>query len=168
VAGKTKTIFFAFYKNRLLQSVDGGLRQRVSCARNCLEQQIHKATKLLTGAPGRATWDQNTPAKPDQNNTTIMSKIRIANPQPGCAKYTTANQAERYLRRKEAVIINGMLHFLFSEERRRKLAVNPIIHSERHASDVYVTGTFDLRIVNTRKAECGPAFPHLQWLHYTK
>jgi hypothetical protein len=97
-----------------------------------------------------------------------MSKIRIANPQPGCAKYTTANQAERYLRRKEAVIIDGMLLFLSPDERRRKLAINPIIHSERRTSDVYVTGTFDLRIVNTTRTECGPVFPHLQWLHYGK
>ena len=97
-----------------------------------------------------------------------MPKIRIANPQPGCAKYTTANQAERYLRRKEAVIIDGMLHFLFPTERRGRLALNPIIHSERRASDVYVTGIFDLRIANTRKAECGPVFPHLQWMHYSK
>ena len=69
-----------------------------------------------------------------------MSKIRIANPQPGCAKYTTANQAQRYLRRKEAVIINGMLHFLSPNERRRNLALNPIIRSERRASDVYIRG----------------------------
>jgi hypothetical protein len=69
-----------------------------------------------------------------------MPKIRIANPHPGCAKYTTANQAERYLRRKEAVIIDGMLHFLSSTEWRRKLALNPIIQSERRASDVYIRG----------------------------
>jgi hypothetical protein len=38
-----------------------------------------------------------------------MSKIRIANPQPGSAKYTTGSQAERYVRRKEALIIGGEL-----------------------------------------------------------
>lgn len=97
-----------------------------------------------------------------------MPKIRIANPQPGCAKYTTVNQAERYLRRKEAVIIDGMLHFLSPDERRRKLAISPIIQSERRASDVYVKGTFDLRIVNSRQAEGGPVFPHLQLIHSIK
>lgn len=69
-----------------------------------------------------------------------MPKIRIANPHPGCAKYTTVNQAERYLRRKEAVIIDGLLHFLSPTERRRKLELNPIIQSERRASDVYIRG----------------------------
>jgi hypothetical protein len=57
VSTPRKNIFFAFYKNRPLQSVDGGRYQHVSCARDCLEKQIHKATKLLTGAPGGATWD---------------------------------------------------------------------------------------------------------------
>jgi hypothetical protein len=69
-----------------------------------------------------------------------MPKIRIANPQPGCAKYTTVSQAERYLRRKDAVIMDGMLHFLSPDERRRKLAINPIMQSERRASDVYIRG----------------------------
>ena len=69
-----------------------------------------------------------------------MPKIKIANPQPGCAKFTTISQAERYLRRKDAVIIDGMLHFLSSDERRRKLAISPIIKSERCASDVYIRG----------------------------
>jgi hypothetical protein len=48
-----------------------------------------------------------------------MSKIRIANPQPGSARYTTASRAARYVRRKEAVIIEGTLHFLSSTEQRR-------------------------------------------------
>jgi hypothetical protein len=80
-----------------------------------------------------------------------MPKIRIANPQPGCARYTTVNQAERYLRRKEAMIIDGMLHFLSPDERRLKLALNPIILSERRDSDVYVNGTFGrpTNILNT-------------------
>jgi hypothetical protein len=69
-----------------------------------------------------------------------MPKIKIANPLPGCAKYTTVSQAERYLRRKDAVIIDGMLHFLSPDERRRKLAIYPIIQSERRASDVYIRG----------------------------
>ncbi len=43
-----------------------------------------------------------------------MSKIRIANPQPGSARYTTASRAARYVRRKEAVIVESELHFLSS------------------------------------------------------
>ena len=70
-----------------------------------------------------------------------MSKISIANPQPGSARYTTARQAERYVRRREAVIIDGELHFLSSMEQRRMLTLNRIIQSERRASDVYVRGT---------------------------
>lgn len=69
-----------------------------------------------------------------------MPKIRIANPQPGCAKYTSVNQAERYVRRKQAVMIDGMLRFLSPDERRRKLAIGPIIQSERRSSDVYIRG----------------------------
>jgi hypothetical protein len=69
-----------------------------------------------------------------------MPKIRMANPHPGCAKYTTVNQAERYLRRKEAMIIDGMLYFLSPTERRQKLALHPIIQSERRASNVYICG----------------------------
>jgi len=30
---------------------------------------------------------------------------------PGCAKYTTANQAKKYIRRKEAAIVDGNLRF---------------------------------------------------------
>jgi hypothetical protein len=48
-----------------------------------------------------------------------MSKIGIANPQPGSAKYTTASQAERYVRRKEAVIVNGELHSLSPTDKNR-------------------------------------------------
>ena len=40
-----------------------------------------------------------------------MSKIRIANPQPGSARFTTSSRAARYVRRKEAVIVEGELHF---------------------------------------------------------
>ena len=48
-----------------------------------------------------------------------MPKIRIANPLPGSAKYTTARQAERYVRRKEAVLIDSTLHFPSPAEQRR-------------------------------------------------
>jgi hypothetical protein len=69
-----------------------------------------------------------------------MPKIRITNPQPGSARYTTARQAERYVRRREAVIIDGKLHFLSPVEQRRVLTFNRIIRSERRASDVYIRG----------------------------
>jgi hypothetical protein len=45
-----------------------------------------------------------------------MSRIRIANPQPGSAKYTSASRAERYVRCKKAVMIDGELHFLSRAE----------------------------------------------------
>jgi hypothetical protein len=69
-----------------------------------------------------------------------MPKIRIANPQPGRSKYTTASQAERYVRRGEAVLIGPELHFLTPEEIRRRRGFEQIIASERRASDVYVRG----------------------------
>ena len=72
--------------------------------------------------------------------TTAMSKIRIANPQPGSARYTTASQAERYVRRKEAVIIDSELHFLSPIEQRRMQTFNRIFQSKRRANDVYVRG----------------------------
>ena len=83
------------------------------------------------------TWHQNTPAEPD-SSTQTMSRIRIANPQLGTAKYTTASRAERYVRRKEALIIDGELHFLSPTEQRRPRTFNQTIQSERRASDVYV------------------------------
>ncbi|HEX2967146.1 MAG TPA: hypothetical protein VHO84_15280, partial [Syntrophorhabdaceae bacterium] len=67
-----------------------------------------------------------------------MSKIRIANPQPGCEKYTTASRAERYVQRKEAVIINGELRFLSSVDQRQMQAFIQTVQSERRASDVYI------------------------------
>jgi hypothetical protein len=69
-----------------------------------------------------------------------MSKIRIANPQPGSSKYTTAGQAERYVRRKEAVIVDGELHFLSPAEQRRMRTYIQTVRSERRASDVYIRG----------------------------
>jgi hypothetical protein len=69
-----------------------------------------------------------------------MSKIRIANPQPGSARYTTVHQAERYVRRKEAAIVDGELHFLSSAKQRCMRTFIRIIQSERQASDVYIRG----------------------------
>jgi len=67
-----------------------------------------------------------------------MSRIRIANPQPGSAKYTSASRAERYVRCKKAVMKDGELHFLSrAEEWRMNTFIQNSI-SERRASDVYV------------------------------
>jgi hypothetical protein len=69
-----------------------------------------------------------------------MSKIRIVNPQPGSVKYTSASQAERYVRRKEALIMEGELHFLSPAEQRRARSLTQAVQSERRASDVYIRG----------------------------
>jgi hypothetical protein len=69
-----------------------------------------------------------------------MSRIRIANPQPGSAKYASVSRAERYVRRKEAVIVDGMLHFLSSVNQRRMQAFIQTVQSERRASDIYIRG----------------------------
>jgi hypothetical protein len=69
-----------------------------------------------------------------------MSKIRIANPQPGCARYTSEAQAERYVRRKEAVLIGRNLHFLCATEQRhqRNIEIQIETASTRERSDAYV------------------------------
>lgn len=69
-----------------------------------------------------------------------MPKIKIANPQPGRSKYTSPNQAERYVRRGEAVLIGSLLHLFTPEEIRRQRSNEQIIRSERRASDVYIRG----------------------------
>jgi hypothetical protein len=85
------------------------------------------------------SWKQNTPAEPDFNTQT-MSRIRIANPQPGSAKYTSASRAERFVRRKEAVMVDGELHFLSPTEQWKMRTFVQTIKSERRASDVYIRG----------------------------
>jgi len=85
------------------------------------------------------TWNQNTPAESVLAIPT-MSKIRVANPQPGAARYTTASQAKRLVRRKQAVMVDGVLHFLSSTEHRRMQTFLQTIKSERRASDVYIRG----------------------------
>jgi hypothetical protein len=81
--------------------------------------------------------------------------IEVANPRPGAPKYISRKRADEHCRNGVAYLTrDGRLRF--GE------------HNPRQGSDVYVTGTFELRIVNTRRAECGPVFPHLQWMHYSK
>jgi hypothetical protein len=58
---------------------------------------------FLKGHQEATTWDQNTTAKPGFY-ILVMSRIGIANPQPGSAQYASVSRAERYVRRKEAVI----------------------------------------------------------------
>jgi hypothetical protein len=69
-----------------------------------------------------------------------MSRIRIANPQPGSAKYASVSRAERYVRRKQAVLIEGELHFLSPAEQRQMQAFVQTLKSERRASDIYIRG----------------------------
>ena len=69
-----------------------------------------------------------------------MSRIRIANPQPGSAKYTSASRAERFVRRKEAVMLDGQLKFLSPTEQRQMQTFAQTIQSERRAGDVYIRG----------------------------
>ncbi len=45
------------------------------------------------------------------------------------------------MRRKEAVIIDGELHFLSPTEQRRMQALIQTVQSERRASDAYILGT---------------------------
>lgn len=70
-----------------------------------------------------------------------MPKIRISNPQPGRSRYTTVSQAERYVRRGEAVFIGNALHFIEPDQVRSRRSMMHTIASERRASDVYVKGT---------------------------
>ncbi|HTN73100.1 MAG TPA: hypothetical protein VMO00_18610 [Methylomirabilota bacterium] len=68
-----------------------------------------------------------------------MSKVRIANPRPGGAQYTTIAQADRFVRRHEAYIDGEQLHFLQPAELRQTQGVMAAIAAERHRSDVYIT-----------------------------
>jgi hypothetical protein len=94
---------------------------------------------LMRSARTATTWNQNTPAESVYLIPT-MSKIRVANPQPGSAKYTTVSQAERLVRRKQAVMVNGMLHFLSATVQRQIQTFVQTLKSERRASDVYIRG----------------------------
>jgi hypothetical protein len=81
--------------------------------------------------------------------------IEVVNPRPGAPTHISRKRAHQHC-------LNGVA-FWTRDGRLRFREQNP-----RQGSDVYVKGSFDLRIVNTRKAECGPAFPHLQWIHCSK
>jgi hypothetical protein len=69
-----------------------------------------------------------------------MSKIRIANPQPGSAQYTTILRAKRYVHRGEAVLIGQEVHFLSAIEQRHQQNIEKQIAAceGRKASDIYV------------------------------
>ena len=70
-----------------------------------------------------------------------MPKIRIANPRPGSAKYTTISQAERFIRRGDAVITGDDLYFLSEAEKRHTQNIErQIVAAGRRASDVYING----------------------------
>jgi hypothetical protein len=68
-----------------------------------------------------------------------MSKVKITNPRPGSAQYTTADQADRHVRRGEAVLIGKELTFLSDAERRHMRNIESQLSvSARSNSDVYV------------------------------
>jgi hypothetical protein len=69
-----------------------------------------------------------------------MSRIRTANPQPGSAQYASFSRAERFVPRKEAVMVDNELHFLTQAEKRKMRTFIQTIQSERRASDVYIRG----------------------------
>ena len=69
-----------------------------------------------------------------------MSKVKITNPNPGCAKYTTESQADRYVRRGEAVLIGCEWTFLSDSEQRHMHNVERSLQAGRSCSDVYVDG----------------------------
>lgn len=71
-------------------------------------------------------------------DTQTMSKVRITNPNPGCAKYTTESQADRYVRRGEAVLIGSELTFLSKSERGHMVNIERQMQQGRSRSDVYV------------------------------
>ena len=68
-----------------------------------------------------------------------MSKIRIVNPRPGGARYTTIAQAEHFVRRHEAHLDGDQLYFLQPAELRQTWSVMSAIAVERNCSDVYIT-----------------------------
>lgn len=67
-----------------------------------------------------------------------MYKVRILNASKHGAGYTTANQAQHYVRRGEAVLIGDVLHFLTHAEQIRQRQIEQQMVLERWHSDVYV------------------------------
>ncbi len=67
-------------------------------------------------------------------------KVQIENPLPGSSRYTTINQATRYVRRGDAIWCGDKIRFPEPEERRYKRAVVAAISQERRNSDVYIRG----------------------------
>ena len=88
-----------------------------------------------------------------------MSRIAIANPRPGSARYTTRRQAERYARLGRAVMDGTALRWFADTERRQARNIDRQTESRRLPSDVYVGGSFEIAVVDRW------SFPHTQWLH---
>ena len=75
-----------------------------------------------------------------------MSRIRIANPKPGSAKYATVGQANRYVHRGEAVLIGNELTFLSAAEQKHMNYIERhLIQAGRAFSDVYIKGPVNWR-----------------------
>lgn len=94
-----------------------------------------------------------------------MPKIRIANPRPGCAKYTTESQAQRLVARGEAVMFGRTLEFLSEADQAHMRNIERQLSRERTGSDVYMAGIkFEIVVKKTRTMRYGPAFPVVQFI----
>lgn len=94
-----------------------------------------------------------------------MPKIRIRNPRPGCAKFTTPGQAERLVRRGEAVLFGHELEFLSAADQAHMQRIDAQIAADRKGSDVYVDKyAYEIRVKKHRSIPTGPAFPIVQFV----
>lgn len=94
-----------------------------------------------------------------------MSKIRIANPRPGCAKFTTESQAARLVASGKAVLFGRTLEFLSEADQANMRRIEKQLSQERTGSDVYMAGKkFEIVIKKNRAIPFGPAFPVVQFL----
>jgi hypothetical protein len=94
-----------------------------------------------------------------------MPKIRIRNPRPGCAKFTTPGQAERLVRRGEAVLFGHELEFLSASDQAHMQRIERQIAADRKGSDVYVDPyCYEIIVRKLRSIPTGPAFPIVQFV----
>jgi hypothetical protein len=97
------------------------------------------------------------------------AKIRIANPQAGSARYTSVNQAIRYIAKQEAVWLDdakSAIAFLTPAEMRELRSIEAQMRrNPRQGSDIYVSGAWEIIKTHSMTFPC-TQFIHTEHPHY--